>query len=76
MEGMKWLMEGGCFPQNVLLSIVEHVGGEKLFPILGFLHMYQVELNLKVSTVDVDEEGLEKCLGMTGLIDCEGTQVQ
>ena len=44
--GMEWtrlLKEGGCFPRNVVLSIVEHEEGENLFPILGFLHMYQVE---------------------------------
>ena len=65
-EGMRWLMEGGCCFRSVQLSIVEHEEGENLFPILGFLHMYQVEFGLKVSTVGVVEEGFETCLVTTG----------
>ena len=54
-----------CVLRDLVFSIFEHEEAEKLFPILGFLRMYQVGLNLEVSIVGVVEEGFEKCLVTT-----------
>jgi hypothetical protein len=65
MVMMKWLMGEECVLRDLVLSIVEHEEVERLFPIQGFLRMYQVGLNLEVSIAGVVEEGFETCLVTT-----------